>query len=192
MGRTLLFGSELKALVAHPEFKDEVNRDALALYLRYNCIPAPLQYLSRDQKAAACDKGDAHPLDMHCMPPPHSYWSVEEAIRRGVEKPFEGSEKEAIASLDALLRDAVKMRMVADVPLGAFLSGGVDSSTVVALMQQQSQRPVKTFSIGFHDEAYNEATMPPPSPVTWGQITRCTTPLPKSDEGYSTSAKILR
>jgi len=157
MGRTLLFGSELKALVAHPEFKDEVNRDALALYLRYNCIPAPYSIYRGIRKLPPATKVTLTLSNMHCMPPPHSYWSVEEAIRRGVEKPFEGSEKEAIASLDALLRDAVKMRMVADVPLGAFLSGGVDSSTIVALMQQQSQRPVKTFSIGFHDEAYNEA-----------------------------------
>src|SRR5690242_19818168 len=94
---------------------------------------------------------------MHSMPSPRCYWSAEEVVRRGLEEPFDGSEKEAIAALDALLRDAVKMRMVADVPLGAFLSGGVDSSTSAALMQQQSQRPVRTFSMGFHDEAYNEA-----------------------------------
>jgi asparagine synthase (glutamine-hydrolysing) len=157
MGRTFLFGSELKALVAHPEFKDEVNRDALALYLRYNCIPAPYSIYRGIKKLPPATKLTLTLSNMHCMPSPASYWSAEEAVRRGLEEPFEGSEKEAITCLDALLRDAVKTRMVADVPLGAFLSGGVDSSAIVALMQQQSQRPVKTFSIGFPDEAYNEA-----------------------------------
>ena len=157
MGQTFLFGSELKALVAHPEFKDEVNRDALALYLRFNCIPAPYSIYRGIKKLPPATKLTLTPSNMHCMPSPRSYWSAEEVVRRGLEEPFDGSEKEAITRLDALLRDAIKMRMVADVPLGAFLSGGVDSSAIVALMQHQSQRPVKTFSIGFHDEAYNEA-----------------------------------
>lgn len=157
MGQTFLFGSELKALAAHPEFRDEVDRDALALYLRYNCIPAPYSIYRGIKKLPPATKLTLTLSNLQCMPAPCSYWSAEEAVRRGLEKPFEGTEKEAISCLDALLRDAVKMRMIADVPLGAFLSGGVDSSAVVALMHQQSQRPVKTFSIGFHDEAYNEA-----------------------------------
>jgi asparagine synthase (glutamine-hydrolysing) len=157
MGQTFLFGSELKALVAHPEFKDEVNRDALALYLRFNCIPAPYSIYRGIKKLPPATKLTLNLSNMHCIHSPRPYWSAEEAVRRGLEEPFEGSEREAITCLDALLRDAVKMRMVADVPLGAFLSGGVDSSATVALMQQQSQRPVKTFSIGFHDKAYNEA-----------------------------------
>src|SRR5215472_1587125 len=154
MGQTFLFGSELKALAAHPEFKDEVDRDALALYLRYNCIPAPYSIYRGIKKLPPATKLTLKVSNMHW---PSPYWSAEEAMRRGLEEPFEGSEREAIVSLDALLGEAVKMRMVADVPLGAFLSGGVDSSTIVALMQLQSHRPVKTFSIGFHDEAYNEA-----------------------------------
>lgn len=157
MGQTFLFGSELKALVAHPEFKDDVDRDALALYLRFNCIPAPYSIYRGIKKLPPATKVAVTLSSMHCMPSPRPYWSAEEAVRHGLEEPFEGSEKEAIRHLDTLLRDAVKMRMVADVPLGAFLSGGVDSSTIVALMQQQSQRPVKTFSIGFPDEAYDEA-----------------------------------
>ena len=157
MGQTFLFGSELKALVAHPEFKDEIDRDALALYLRYNCIPAPYSIYRGIKKLPPATKLTLKVSNVHCMHWPSPYWSAEEAVRRGLEKPFEGSEQDAIISLDALLRDAVKMRMVADVPLGAFLSGGVDSSTIVALMQLQSPKPVKTFSIGFHDEAYNEA-----------------------------------
>jgi asparagine synthase (glutamine-hydrolysing) len=157
MGQTFLFGSELKALAAHPEFKDEVNRDALALYLRYNCIPAPYSIYRGIKKLPPATKLTVTVPNMHAISFPRPYWSAEEAVRRGLEEPFAGSEEEAIARLDALLRQAVKMRMVADVPLGAFLSGGVDSSTIVALMQQQFRRPVRTFSIGFHDEAYNEA-----------------------------------
>ena len=157
MGQTFLFGSELKALAAHPEFKDEVDRDALALYLRYNCIPAPYSIYRGIKKLPPATKLTVSVSNLHCMHWPSSYWSAEQAMRRGLEEPFEGTEKEAITRLDALLRDAIKMRMVADVPLGAFLSGGVDSSTIVALMQQQSRRPVKTFSIGFPDEAYDEA-----------------------------------
>ena len=157
MGQTFLFGSELKALVAHPEFKEEVDRDALALYLRYNCIPAPYSIYRGIKKLPPATRLALTLSNMHCMHWPRSYWSAEEAVRRGLKEPFQGSEKDAISRLDLLLRDAVKKRMVADVPLGAFLSGGVDSSAIVALMQQQSQRPVKTFSIGFPDEAYNEA-----------------------------------
>lgn len=157
MGQTFLFGSQLKALVAHPEFREEVDRDALALYLRYNCIPAPYSIYRGIQKLPPATKLSLTLSNMHCLHWPRPYWSAEEAVRRGLEEPFEGSEKEAITRLDLLLRDAVKKRMVADVPLGAFLSGGVDSSAIVALMQQQSQRPVKTFSIGFPNEAYNEA-----------------------------------
>ena len=157
MGQTFLFGSELKAVVTHPEFKEEVDRDALALYLRYNCIPAPYSIYRGIKKLPPATKLVLTLSNMHCMHWPRSYWSAEEVVRRGLEEPFEDSEKEAITRLDLLLRDAVKKRMVADVPLGAFLSGGVDSSAIVALMQQQSQRRAKTFSIGFSDETYNEA-----------------------------------
>ncbi|HVG33483.1 MAG TPA: asparagine synthase (glutamine-hydrolyzing) [Pyrinomonadaceae bacterium] len=158
-GSTFLFGSELKALRAHPEFKAEINRDALALFLRYNYIPAPYSiyqgiykltpgtYLSLDERGSSLGQ----------LPEPLAYWSAREAAEAGTAEPFEGTESQAITELEALLTDAVGLRMVADVPLGAFLSGGVDSSTVVALMQAQSSQPVKTFSIGFTEEAYNEA-----------------------------------
>ena len=157
MGQSFVFGSELKALVAHPEFRDEVDRDVLALYLRYNCIPAPYSIYRGTRKLPPATKLTVNLLNMHPVPFARPYWSVEEAMRQRLEQPFEGSEKDAVTHLDALLRDAVKMRMIADVPLGAFLSGGVDSSAIVALMRQYSQRPIKTFSIGFPDEAYNEA-----------------------------------
>ncbi len=157
MGKSFLFGSELKALVAHPEFKSEVDRNALALYLRYSCIPAPYSIYRGVYKLPPAGRLTLKLFDQANTPRAVPYWSAEEANRRGVENQFDGSPEDATAHLDDLLRDAVKMRMVADVPLGAFLSGGVDSSTVVALMQAQSGRPVRTFSIGFEDGAYNEA-----------------------------------
>jgi asparagine synthase (glutamine-hydrolysing) len=156
MGGSILFGSELKALRAHPAFKGEIDRDALALYLRHNCIPAPYSiyrgiYKLPPGTMLAVSGREAS------FPAPVQYWSAREAAERGMAEPFTGSTEEAIAALDGLLRDAVRFQMVADVPLGAFLSGGVDSSTVVALMQAQSDRPVKTFTIGFKEADYNEA-----------------------------------
>jgi asparagine synthase (glutamine-hydrolysing) len=154
VGQTFLFGSELKALKAHPHFRPEINRDALALFFRHNCIPAPYSIYQGIYKlppgTVLTWKGDG---DLITVP----YWSVKEVAELGVAKPFVGSESEAVAKLESLLRDAVALRMVADVPLGAFLSGGIDSSTVVALMQAQSSQPVKSFSIGFYEDAYNEA-----------------------------------
>ncbi|MBA3806398.1 MAG: asparagine synthase (glutamine-hydrolyzing), partial [Acidobacteria bacterium] len=161
VGQTFLFGSELKALKAHPQFRAEINRDALALFLRYNYIPAPYSiyrdiyklppgtYISLDERSSNT-LGQPPPV-------PCAYWSAREVAERGVAEPFAGTESQAMMELEALLSDAVGLRMVADVPLGAFLSGGVDSSTVVALMQAQSSQPVKTFSIGFTEEAYDEA-----------------------------------
>jgi asparagine synthase (glutamine-hydrolysing) len=157
VGKSFLFGSELKALVAYPEFKGEVDRNALALYLRYSCIPAPYSIYRGIYKLTPAGRLTVKLSDCGSTRQVIPYWSAEDANRHGIEHPFAGSPEDATAQLDELLRDAVKMRMVADVPLGAFLSGGVDSSTVAALMQAQSRRPVRTFAIGFHDDAYNEA-----------------------------------
>ena len=155
MGQTFLFASELKALKAHPNFQGEINRDALALFLRYNYIPAPYSIYKGIYKLPPGCVLTWNGTDTH--PTPVSYWSAKEAAELGVAEPFIGSEQEAVAQLEALLQKAVGLRMVADVPLGAFLSGGIDSSTVVALMQAQSSQAVKTFSIGFYEDAYNEA-----------------------------------
>lgn len=163
-GETFLFGSELKALRAHPLFSAEINRDALALFLRFNYIPAPYSiyknihklppgtYLSMDVRDGSISSGA-----LGQCPAPVAYWSAREVAEEGVAEPFAGTEAEAITELETILSDAVGLRMVADVPLGAFLSGGVDSSTVVSLMQAQSSQPVRTFSIGFTEEAYDEA-----------------------------------
>src|SRR5579859_7149876 len=157
MGKSFLFGSELKALVAHPAFKGEVDRGVLALYLRYSCVPAPYSIYCGIYKLAPAEQLTLRLSDQGSCPAARAYWSAEEATRRGMADSFSGSVEEATARLDELLRDAIKIRMVADVPLGALLSGGIDSSTVVALMQAQSSRPVKTFSIGFEEEGFDEA-----------------------------------
>ena len=156
MDRTFLFGSELKALRAHPEFSSEVNRDALTLYMRFCYVPTPYSIYRQVYKLPpGCLL--AIPVPMKGRPSPIRYWSAREVAENGIARPFSGSTDEAVIQLDTLLRDSVKMRMIADVPLGALLSGGIDSSTVVALMQAQSARPVKTFTIGFKERGYNEA-----------------------------------
>jgi len=156
-GKTFMFGSELKALRAHSDFVCELNSGALATFLRHNYIseshsiyknvsklkPGFMLYLNL--------AGDND--DIKITP----YWSVADAAKNGKADIFSGSEAEAVERLDVLLRDSVKMRMISDVPLGAFLSGGIDSSLVVALMQAQSSNPIKTFSIGFYEDGYNEA-----------------------------------
>jgi asparagine synthase (glutamine-hydrolysing) len=148
-----LFGSELKALRAHPAFEGGIDRGALALYMRHNCIPAPYSIHPGIQKlppASLLRVSLANP-----DPQISTYWSAVAATQR--VGTFQGSAEEAVQSLETVLRKAIGQQMVADVPLGAFLSGGVDSSTVVALMQAQSTRPVKTFCIGFHEDAFDEA-----------------------------------
>jgi len=150
-----LFGSDLKALRAHPLCAAEVDRDALCLLMRHNYIPAPHSiYCGISKLPAGCLLTVS--LEQRA-PRVDAYWSLAETAVSGVREPFTGSDPEAIDALEDLLKSAVRQQMLADVPLGAFLSGGIDSSTVVALMQAQSERPVKTFSIGFHEPGYNEA-----------------------------------
>jgi asparagine synthase (glutamine-hydrolysing) len=156
-GETFTFGSELKSLRTYPGFQAEIDRNALALYLRHNYIPSPHTIYQgiykllpgtiltlKDQRAGE-------------VPVPISYWSARDVVQAGVGQPFTGSEKEAVDDLEELLRRSVRERMIADVPLGAFLSGGIDSSTIVALMQTQSNIPVKTFTIGFSETGFDEA-----------------------------------
>jgi asparagine synthase (glutamine-hydrolysing) len=156
LGKSFIFASELKALKVHPDFEMEIDRDTLALFFKYNYIPAPYSIYKRIYKLPPGTILSVKRGDTTGTPIP--YWSAKNATQLGVAQPFFGCESEAIEQLEVLLQDAVKLRMVADVPLGAFLSGGIDSSTVVALMQAQSSQRVKTFSIGFSEDAYNEAT----------------------------------
>jgi asparagine synthase (glutamine-hydrolysing) len=146
---TLIFGSELKSLREHPEFRGEMSAEALDAYLTFGYVPDPLTIFN----------------NVHKLPPGHhltfgsgrvcvkQYWDF--PYSEPQSKPFQ-NEEECIEELRGLLDEAVRLRLVADVPLGAFLSGGVDSSTVVGLMAQHSSQPVKTFSIGFHEDSYNE------------------------------------
>ncbi|MBX9627081.1 MAG: asparagine synthase (glutamine-hydrolyzing) [Gemmataceae bacterium] len=156
-GRVLLFGSELKALKAHPAFRAEVSRDALALYLRHSYVPAPHSIYAGVHKLPPASILTVDPAAPPGSAVPVPYWSARAAAETGATDPFAGTEAECLDELDRLIRDAVRQEMVADVPLGAFLSGGVDSSLIVSLMQAQSSRPVKTFTIGFGEPGFDEA-----------------------------------
>ena len=155
IGNTFVFASELKALRAYPNWQGEINRDALTLFLRHNYIPAPYSIYKGVYKLLPGTIAQIVANDKEIVTVP--YWSASKVAEFGVKHPFVDSETDAIEQLDSLLRDAISKQMVADVPLGAFLSGGIDSSSVVALMQAQSNRPVKTFTIGFNETGYNEA-----------------------------------
>lgn len=154
-GDAFLFGSELKALKAHPAFRGEVDRDAVALMLRHSYIPAPYSIYKGIRKLPPGTYLKISMAEKEGEPIP--YWSLREIAEHGQAEPFAGSDTQAVATLESRLTEAVGLQMVSDVPLGAFLSGGLDSSTIVALMQAQSSRPVKTFTIGFKEEGYNEA-----------------------------------
>ncbi|GAX92058.1 asparagine synthase (glutamine-hydrolyzing) [Effusibacillus lacus] len=157
IGNSFMFASELKALRNHPDFRSEIDRKALALYMRHNYIPAPYSIYRGIFKLLPGTILTFRSMFPDSELTPVPFWTVREAAEKGVENLFGGSESEAVNRLDQLLRDSVGQQMVADVPLGAFLSGGIDSSTVVAVMQSLSRQPVKTFTIGFHEEGYNEA-----------------------------------
>jgi asparagine synthase (glutamine-hydrolysing) len=150
-----LFGSELKALAAHPSFQGEINRDALALHMRHNCIPAPYSIYRGIKKLMPGQLATIRPSQRE--PVLETYWSGAAVARAGVAGQTGLSAEESVHELEKLLLSAVGRQMMSDVPLGAFLSGGVDSSAIVALMQAQSARPVKTFTIGFHEAGYDEA-----------------------------------
>ena len=156
-----MFGSELKALAVHPAFCGEVDRDALVLFLRHNYVPSPWTIYTGVKKLAPGTYvkfriGSLSPR-VGEPPRPECYWALRDAIAIGQDNPFEGDSTEAVEALHNVLLDAVGSQTEADVPLGAFLSGGIDSSTMVALMQGRSSRPVQTFTIGFSDPRYNEA-----------------------------------
>lgn len=159
MGKSFLFGSELKSLRAHPDFKAaEVDLNSLALYLKYNYVPSPNSVYRGIRKLPPGTRLSLASLDAERQPQLNSYWSLSREVRPKLYDHSDAtSDQGAVHQLDKLLRDAIKMRMIADVPLGAFLSGGIDSTAVVALMQHQSATPVKTFSIGFSEDQYDEA-----------------------------------
>lgn len=157
-GRTFLFGSELKSLRTHPDFAAEIDRHALALYMRHNCIPAPYSiYRGIGKLLPATMITISFGRTAGVTPQPEKYWDPAGIAAVGMAEPFRGSDHEAIDRLDIMLREIISRQMLADVPLGAFLSGGIDSSAIVALMQAQSAAPVRTFTIGIDEARFNEA-----------------------------------
>ncbi len=164
LGKQFAFASELKGMKAHPEFRGEIETSSVALLMRHNYIPAPYSIYKKIQKLPpgtmleiSAEQLFGEDFSGIATLKPTPYWQLDEAIRQGQSQRFTGSYEEAVAELDRLLSDAVKARMLSDVPLGAFLSGGIDSSLIVAMMQKQSSRPVKSFTIGFSEYDYDES-----------------------------------
>lgn len=154
-GDTFLFGSELKALQAHPAFVAQVDRGALALLLRHNYVPDPYSIYEGINKLPPgtllrLEEGKRELA-------PTAYWSLSDVAARGAARPFSGSVEDALTGLERRLGTAVRGQMLSDVPLGALLSGGIDSSTITALMQANSKQPVRTFTIGFDERGYDES-----------------------------------
>ncbi|MBI5249955.1 MAG: asparagine synthase (glutamine-hydrolyzing) [Desulfomonile tiedjei] len=156
IGDTFFFGSELKAFRQHPEFVGEIDPEALDQFLRHNYVPTPYSIFRNIRKLLPGATLTVRP-GTAAMGSPVPFWSIAGMIREQKSSPFKGSATDAVDELDRLLTDAVKLRMIADVPIGVFLSGGIDSSLVAAVMQAQNGKPAKTFTIGFQEEAYNEA-----------------------------------
>ena len=150
----LVLASELKAFEVLPDWKPELNRDALAAYLRLAYVPSPHSIYRGIDKLAP---GHIATINAEGKVETAAFWSVEKAAERGKSAPFNVSDREAIDTLELLLGDAVGRRLVADVPLGAFLSGGIDSSTIAAMMRMRSNAAVRTYSIGFREEGFDEA-----------------------------------
>lgn len=150
----LLFGSELKALREHPAWKPVLDRDAIGAFMRHNYIPAPF---SAYQGVRKLEAGCYVELAQGRAPRHVRYWDMREVAASGLRGRRRTGDAEAVAAMETLLRDSVRRRMVADVPLGALLSGGIDSSLVTALMQAQSTQRVRTFSIGFSEAGFDEA-----------------------------------
>ena len=153
-GSLFLFGSELKALRQHPGWTPAIDRAAVAGYMRYNYIPAPHTIYQGVRKL---EPGTILTLPWGREPKIERFWDARAVARTGLSSPLKGSDVELTDELESRLKDAIRRRMIADVPLGAFLSGGIDSSTVVALMKAADAGPVKTFTIGSDVPGFDEA-----------------------------------
>jgi len=156
-GSHFLFGSELKTLREHPAFTARINRNALTSYLRFMYVPVPMSIYEGVHKLQPGSWLTIDPNQSGETPEPVVYWDPAQIAQTGRDNPLHLSDDEAIEQTAHLLNDATRLRSVADVPLGAFLSGGIDSSVVVASMQAQSDRPVSTFTIGFNSDQYDES-----------------------------------
>ena len=156
---TFLFGSELKALRRHPKFDGGISRGTLARFLQHNYVPAPHTIYESFYKLSPGSRLTVSQSDLHETSPARtvSWWDLRSVAESARDVSFEGAFDDAVDDLESNLSRAVSSRMISDVPLGAFLSGGIDSSLIVALMQNSSTKPVRTFSIGFEEAQYNEA-----------------------------------
>ena len=156
--KSFLFGSELKSLRAHPDWKGEISTDALALYMKLGCVPGPYSIYRGIHKLPPASilslRASAPPGH---LPEPRTYWRADDTVKRASVDRRALSDDEALDQLEEVLKRSVRQMLRSDAPLGAFLSGGVDSSTVAALMKAESGVPVRTFSIGFHEKGYDEA-----------------------------------
>lgn len=150
----LFFGSQIKSFIKHPNWNPSIDRSALTAYFRFNYVPTPLSIFEGIYKLFP---GTVLSIDENRRTEETQFWDFQSIAQQGIATRDLRSELQLTQELDELLRDAVGRRMIADVPLGAFLSGGIDSSTVVALMQAQSPKPIKSFSIGFHETGFDEA-----------------------------------
>ncbi len=155
-GQTFLFGSELKALRKHPDFVPEIDRNVLSVYTRHNYVPTPWSIYKGIYKLPAASfislsEGSSRDVQ------PELYWDLKAIAEEGVSSSYNPPFDDALNELDSILNTSVAERMISDVPLGSFLSGGIDSSLVTAIMQKNAQNPVKTFCIGFEESGYNEA-----------------------------------
>ena len=157
--QVFMFSSELKALKAHPIFEGEIDKNVINLQLRHSCIPAPYSIYKNIYKLLPGNylKLKDSDLKKGLIPASRNYWSLKEIAVNGNAKPIKLSETDIQDDLESNLKNSIKKQIISDVPIGAFLSGGIDSSVVVALMQSQSNYPVKTFTIGFEDDNYSEA-----------------------------------
>lgn len=156
LGGLWAFASELKALRALPGVSPDLDREALTLYLRHSCVPAPRSIYRGVFKLPPGSYVTLRAGQTEA-PEPTPYWSLRDVVQDGLDRPFTGSDDEAEAELERRLLRAVRGQMLSDVPLGALLSGGIDSSLVTALMQAQSSRPVRTFTVGYAEAAYDES-----------------------------------
>ena len=155
---TFFFSSELKALKVHPDFNPSIDRNALGMFLRYNYVPTPHSIYEGMHKL--CPGSFVHRDKNNFSSRTYDvkqFWSFSNTIESGKKNPFLGNDVEATQQLEEKLRDSISLQMESDVPLGAFLSGGIDSSVIVALLQSQSSNPVRTCTVGFHDKSFNEA-----------------------------------
>ena len=157
VNNALVFGSELKAIRCYPGFQNKVAQSSLASFMQYGYIPAPKSIYEHIYKLIPGTYLSLSRARIQNLPTPKTYWSAAQAAEEGYRNPLQLTDREAIDHAEELLSSIVQSRMVSDVPIGAFLSGGIDSSLITALMQKNSSQAIKTFTIGFHDQAYNEA-----------------------------------